>query len=519
MSETGGTKISGPDLGKDGVAPSELRDGAMLLGHFSGEPVLLTRKGTTVQAMGAKCTHYGGPLDQGLFDGVAVHCPWHHACFRPDTGEDVHAPAIDPVQCYTVEQRGGRLFVTETKPTSAARPLPASVPASVMIVGGGGAGFAAAELLRRQGYGQPVTVVSADDDAPYDRPNISKDYLGGTAPEEWIPLRPLDWYIQQRVDLLTGRRVSRLRPDTHSVELDDGRRLEYGALLLATGASPIKLDVPGAQLPHVHYLRTLHDSRAIIERATRTRRAVVVGASFIGLEVAASLRGRNLEVHVVAPDEIPMQRVLGAELGRFVRELHEQHGVRFHLGHTLASIAEHSVTLKSGTTIEADLVIVGIGVRPNLDLAEQAGLSVDRGVLVDDHLRTSAADIWAAGDIARWPDRYTGTAIRVEHWVVAERQGQSAARNMLGQQEPFVEAPFFWSMHYDVTINYVGFAEAWDEAKIVGSIPDRNCLVAYRKNGKTLAVASINRDVESLRIQVAMDRGDVEAVDEIVQGR
>ena len=469
--------------------------------------------------MGAKCTHYGGPLDQGLFDGAAVHCPWHHACFRPDTGEAVHAPAFDPVQCYAVEQRGGRLFVTGTTAASAARPLPASAPASVLIVGGGAAGFAAAEMLRRQGYEQPVTVVSTDDDAPYDRPNISKDYLGGTAPEEWIPLRPSDWYTQRRIDLLTSRRVLRITPDTHSVELDDGRRLEYGALLLATGASPVKLDVPGAQFPHVHYLRTLHDSRSIIERATRAGRAVVVGASFIGLEVAASLRARNLEVHVVAPDEIPMQRVLGAELGRFVRELHEQHGVRFHLGHTLASIAEHSVTLKSGTTIDADLVIVGIGVRPNLDLAEHAGLRVDRGVLVDEYLRTSAADVWAGGDIARWPDRYTGTAIRVEHWVVAERQGQAAARNMLGHNEPFVEAPFFWSMHYDVTINYVGFAEAWDEAKIVGSIRDRNCLVAYRKNGKTLAVASINRDVESLRIQVAMDRGDVAAVEAIVQGR
>ncbi len=519
MSETGDAQISGPDLGKDGMASSELRDGAMLLGHFGGERVLLTRKGTNVQAMGAKCTHYGGPLDQGLFDGAAVHCPWHHACFRPDTGEAVHAPAIDPVQCYTVDQRGGRLFVTGTKPMSAARPVLTSPPASVMIVGGGAAGFAAAEMLRRQGYEQPVTVVSTDDDAPYDRPNISKDYLGGTAPEEWIPLRPSDWYRQRRIDLLTGRRVLRLRPDTRSVDLDDGRHLEYGALLLATGASPVKLDVPGAQLPHVLYLRTLHDSRTIIECAARARRAVVVGASFIGLEVAASLRARNLEVHVVAPDEIPMQRVLGAELGRFVRELHEQHGVQFHLGQTLSSIAEQSVTLKSGATIDADLVIVGIGVRPNLDLAEQAGLRVDRGVLVDEYLRTNAPGIWAGGDIARWPHRYSGTAIRVEHWVVAERHGQAAARNILGHNEPFVEAPFFWSMHYDVTINYVGYAEAWDEVKILGSIPDRDCLVAYRKNGQTLAVASINRDVDSLRLQIAMDRGDVEAVEAIVQGR
>ena len=235
-------------------------------------------------------------------------------------------------------------------------------------------------MFRRRGYQQPVTIISADEDGPYDRPNISKDYLAGTAPEEWIPLRPPDWYQKTTVDLLTGRRVVRLLPDKRSVELDDGRRLEYGALLLATGASPIRLEVPGAQLPHVHYLRTLSDSRTIIERATQARRAVIVGASFIGLEVAASLRTRNLDVHVVAPEEIPMQRVLGGELGRFVREVHEQHGVQFHLGQTVASIAEQSITLKNGTKLDADLVVVGIGVRPNMELAMQAGLTVDGGV-------------------------------------------------------------------------------------------------------------------------------------------
>ncbi|HJT19238.1 MAG TPA: FAD-dependent oxidoreductase [Nitrospira sp.] len=518
MSETGGA-LSGPDLGKDGAASSELRDGAMLLGHFSGEPVLLIRKGGAVHGMGAKCTHYGGPLDQGLFDGSTVRCPWHRACFRPETGEAIHAPAIDPVPCYTVEQRDGRLFVTGTASRHADSVPAVSVPASVIIVGGGAAGFAAAEMLRRRGYQQPVTMISADDAGPYDRPNISKDYLAGTAPEEWIPLRSPDWYEKTRVDLLTGRRVVRLLPNARSVELDDVRRLEYGALLLATGASPIRLDVPGAQLPHVRYLRSLADSRAIIERAAQARRAVVVGASFIGLEVAASLRTRNVEVQVVAPEEIPMQRVLGADLGRFVRELHEWHGVRFHMGHTVASIAEHSVMLKNGTKLDADLVVVGIGVRPNLDLAEQAGLRVDHGILVDEYLRTSAPGIWAGGDVARWPDRYSGRAIRVEHWVVAERHGQAAAHNILGQNQPYTAAPFFWSAHYDVTIGYVGYAEAWDDVKMTGSIPDRECLAAYRKNGKTMAVASVNRDADSLRVQVAMERGDIAAVEAIVEGR
>ena len=362
-------------------------------------------------------------------------------------------------------------------------------------------------------------MISADEAAPYDRPNISKDYLAGNAPEEWIPLRPSDWYEKTRVELITNHRVVKLAPDDRSVTLDDGRRLEYGALMLATGASPIRLDVPGAQLPHVHYLRTLHDSRTIIQRAKQARRAVVVGASFIGLEAAAALRARNVEVHIVAPDETPLQRVLGVELGRFVREVHEQHGVRFHLGQTVASIAEHSVSLKNGTKLDADLVVVGIGVRANTDLAEQAGLRIDHGVVVDEYFCTSTTGIWAGGDIARWPDRYSGSTIRVEHWVVAERHGQSVARNMLGRHEPFTAAPFFWSMHYDMAIAYVGFAQEWESVKVVGSIPDRDCLVAYRKNGKTLAVASVNRDIDSLRVQVAMDRGDVAAVEAIVQGR
>jgi NADPH-dependent 2,4-dienoyl-CoA reductase/sulfur reductase-like enzyme/nitrite reductase/ring-hydroxylating ferredoxin subunit len=519
MSDSGGEPLSGPDFGTTGAASGELKDGGMLLGHFNGEPVLLVRKGSAIHAMGGKCTHYGGPLAEGVFDGSTVRCPWHHACFRPDTGEAVHAPAFDPVACYSVEPRNGRLFVTAKTSQSATSAPSGSVPASVLIVGGGAAGFAAAELLRREGYQQPVTIISSDDAGPYDRPNISKDYLAGKAPEEWIPLRPPDWYQQNKVELLTSRRVVRLRPEMRSVELDDGRRLEYGALLLATGASPVKLEIPGAQLPHVRYLRTLRDSRAIIAAAGHARSAVIVGASFIGLEVAASLRTRNLDVHVVAPEEIPMQRVLGPELGRFIRELHEQQGVRFHLGQSMTSITEQSVTLKNGTKLDAELVVIGIGVRPNLELAEQAGLRIDRGVWVDEMLRTSAANVWAAGDIARWPDRYSGASIRVEHWVVAEQQGQAAARNILGQNRPYTAAPFFWSSHYDVAINYVGAAQEWDDVKVVGSIPDRNCLVAYRKKGKTLAVASVNRDAESLRVQVAMDRNDAGAVEAVLGGQ
>jgi NADPH-dependent 2,4-dienoyl-CoA reductase/sulfur reductase-like enzyme/nitrite reductase/ring-hydroxylating ferredoxin subunit len=517
MSDADAHALTGPDLGAEGAAIADIPKGGMLVGHFEGDTVVLVRKGGAFYAMGGKCTHYGGPLGEGLFDGELVHCPWHHACFSPETGEAVCAPAIDAVKSFAVHQRGDRVFVRgATRPQPRRVSLP-SAPASVVIVGGGAAGFAAAETLRREGYDGAVTIVSADEAAPYDRPNLSKDYLAGVARSEWMPLRPPEWYRDTRVELSLGKRVEAIVPAERRVRLEGGASMPYGALLLATGASPLRLDLPGAGLPHAHYLRTMRDCDSILDRAKGAKQAVVVGASFIGLEVAASLTARGLRVHVVAPDAIPMERVLGPELGGFVRTLHEQHGVRFHLGQTLVGIGERSVTLEDGSLLDADLVVLGVGVRPNVQLAEEAGLKLDRGVLVDEYLGTSAEGVWAAGDIARWPDRYSGERIRVEHWVVAERQGQTAARNMLGRREPFTAAPFFWSQHYDVAINYVGYASSWDEARVTGSIADRDCLVAYRKAGRTLALATIDRDVPSLKAQVAMERGDRRAVDAILE--
>jgi NADPH-dependent 2,4-dienoyl-CoA reductase/sulfur reductase-like enzyme/nitrite reductase/ring-hydroxylating ferredoxin subunit len=478
----------------------------MLLGHANGEAVLLARRGPDVFAVGATCTHYGAPLAEGVFDGELLRCPWHHACFKASTGEVVRPPARNPVAAYVVSQRDGRIFVGARAEAGPSHVPDQPGPTSVVIVGTGAAGNAAAETLRAEGYSGPITMVGAEDTIPYDRPNLSKDYLAGKAEEDWIPLRSADFYKEKRIELVLGVRALKVDVRSRQLALSDGRRLEYGALLLATGADPVHLDTPGGDLPHVHYLRSLADSRSIIENASRTRRAVVVGASFIGLEVAASLVARDLEVHVVAPEVRPMERFLGRELGDFVRTLHEEHGVRFHLEQTVTRVDERGVTLKDGQRIDAGLVVFGVGVRPALELAEQAGLVVDRGVVVDEYLQTSEPGIFAAGDIARWPDSYTGEPIRVEHWVVAERQGQTAARNILGRGERFDAIPFFWSQHYDVPINYVGHAESWDRIDVQGSISDRDGVVAFRKAGKTLAVASIYRDVDSLRAELAMER-------------
>jgi apoptosis-inducing factor 3 len=502
---SGEQQLSGPDLAQ-GVALSELPDGGQLLGHSGGEPVLLVRRGEEIFAVGATCTHYGGPLAEGIVVDDTVRCPWHHACFSLRTGEAVRAPALNPVIVYRVERQGDRISVRDK--VDAVPHREAAGPDPVVIVGAGASGNAAAEALRREGYGGRILLIGPENETPYDRPNLSKDYLAGNAPEEWIPLHPKEFYDERKIELLLGSRVTAIDPAAKTVTLADGRSLGYGALLLATGADPVRLDIPGADLPHVHYLRSLADSRALIEKAKQARRAVVVGTSFIGLETAASLRARNVEVTAVGPDERPLGKVLGPQLGDFVRSLHEEHGVAFRLGRKPVAISESEVRLDDGAVLPADLVVIGVGVRPNVALAEAAGLAVDNGVVVNEYLETSAPGIFAAGDIARWPDPRSGERIRVEHWVVAERQGQTAALNILGRRQRFDAVPFFWSQHYDVAINYVGHASRWDAIEVDGSIPDKNAVVTFRSQGRAAAVASIFRDRESLEAELAMERGE-----------
>jgi NADPH-dependent 2,4-dienoyl-CoA reductase/sulfur reductase-like enzyme/nitrite reductase/ring-hydroxylating ferredoxin subunit len=501
------TKLAGPDFA-EGVPIADLAEGGMILGQVANEAVLLARSGGAPFAIGAECSHYHGPLAEGALVADTVRCPWHHACFSLRTGEALRAPALNPVSCWRVEQREGKLYVREKLEPArrAARTAAQAGPASVVIIGGGAAGNAAAEMLRREGYAGPVTMLSADDAEPYDRPNLSKDYLAGTAPEEWIPLHPSEFYAERGIDLKLGVRAIAIDAKAREVRLADDSRHNYGALLLGTGASPARLDVPGGNLPHVHYLRTLADSRALIAAATTARRAVVIGASFIGLEVAGSLRKRGLEVHVVAREARPMENVLGQEVGDLVRKIHEEHGVAFHLGTTPASIDRSGVTLRSGARLDADFVVVGIGVRPETALAEHSGIVVDRGVTVDAYLETNIPGIWAVGDIARWPDRLTGETIRIEHWVVAERQGQTAARNMLGARERFDAVPFFWTQQHDFSLSYVGHAAKWDRVEIDGSLAAKDCTVTYRQGSRKLAVLTIARDRDSLAAEIELER-------------
>ncbi|HEY4354745.1 MAG TPA: FAD-dependent oxidoreductase [Acidobacteriaceae bacterium] len=503
------TNDAGQEMNFDqGIPVAKIPEGKMVSGNFGDKPLLVVHQQGQFFAIDAHCTHYGGNLADGLLVGDTVRCPLHHACFSLRTGEALRAPALDALNCWKVEKVDETLFIRDKVAAEAHKP-PAQTPQSVTIVGGGGAGLAAADMLRREGYEGGITMISADSYAPCDRPNLSKDYLAGTAGEDWLPLRPADFYTRNNIESLLNSNVASIDPKAKEIHLENGSTYAFDALLLATGAKPVELKVPGAEGEKVLYLRSFADSRAIIAKTAGAKSVVVAGASFIGLEVAASLRTREIEVHVVAPGKQPLEHVLGSELGAAVRKLHEAHGVHFHLGKKIGGMEGTTVTLSDGSSLQADFVVAGVGVRPSVTLAEQAGLAIDRGVLVNEYMETSVPSIFAAGDIARWPDPHSRENIRVEHWVVAERQGQTAARNILGKKVPFHAVPFFWSQHYDKTINYVGHAEHWDSIVIDGDLDKLDCTIKFHAGGRIAAVASIGRDLENLKAEEALERESV----------
>jgi len=506
--------LTGPDFAA-GIELEGLRDGQPTLGHALGEAVVLVRQGATCFAVGATCTHYSGPLGEGLVVDGTIRCPWHHARFDLESGRPRGGPGINPLPCFDLVTEGSLVRVTgkRTPVSPSAQP---SGPKSVVIVGSGPAGAVVADTLRAEGYAGLVTLVG-EEGIPVDRPNLSKDYLAGTAPEEWLPLRDEAALAEKRITLVNSRATS-LDLSGRRVTLADGTSLAYGALVLATGASPIRPAIPGADGENVLVLRTLADSRRIIEAATAkgARRAVVVGGGFIGIEAAGALATRKLETTLVLREGVPLGNVLGEKLGRFVEELHTEHGVRFVRGAVQAIDAE-GVTLAGGTRLPADLVVVGVGVRPNVELAQAAGLRVDDGIVVDQHLRTSDPGVFAVGDVARFPYGPEGRLHRVEHFVHAERMGFCAARTLLGHEEPFRMAPFFWSQHYDVPIAYVG-SGPWDAVEVIGDPNKRDVLAVYRRQGRPVALASIYRDIESLRFEALLEAGDEAGIEALFAG-
>ena len=483
----------------------EVPDSGILAGVVGEDHVFVWRNGNRLKAYSADCPHLGGPLNKGIVVGATIRCPWHHACFDLATGEATAAPAFDALLEYAVTLDDDRFSVKPAHATTPRRTGRREDSLGTMaIVGGGAAGFAAADAIRKLGWRGGVTIFSDEAEQPYDRTLLTKDYLEGAFGDDRLPIARHS-LVDLGVDFEGDASVQQIEPEHKRLRLANGGERPYAKLLLATGAAPRRLDVPGGDLPHVMVLRSLRDCRRILANVISGARVAVVGGSFIAMEAAASLFGRGLSVDVIAPEEHPLEKVFGRELSDLVLETHARKGVRLHLGSRVARIEDKQVLLQGGERIDADIVVVGIGVEPRLQLAEAAGLTLDRGVLVNSRLQTSDRDIFAAGDIARWPDPHTGENIRVEHWVVAERQGQVAAANMLGRDQAFTMVPFFWTKHFDLSIRYVGHAAKWDEARVEGDLAHRDGLVRFRLAGRDLAVATVERDNESLRAELTME--------------
>lgn len=476
-----------------------LKNGEMKRIELEEKPVVIARFAEEYYAFGGKCSHYGGPLNEGVLKGYTVMCPWHHACFDIRSGVRLEPPAYNDLPRYPVRVEDGNVLVTlphdnEREPQGKAD---GSDNRTFVIAGGGAGGNAAAEELRRAGFRGKIVILSDVPEPPVDRPNLSKDYLDGHAKPEWIPLRGKDWYAQRDIELRLNTRVQSIDPQAHTVTPEIGEPIHYDKLLLATGGKPRQLsNVPGADLRGVYTLRTLGDADQIIEAAEQGKKAVVIGASFIGMEVAASLgSGRDVAVTVVEMESVPFARVFGEAVGRMIQKLHEENGVQFHMGAKIKRLVGdnghlNGVELESGEVLDADFVVVGIGVAPATSFLNDSGLQLeekDHSVRVNASLRSSDADIYAAGDIARWEDG-SKTGTRIEHWRVAQQHGIIAARNMLGGSEDANRhVPFFWTTQWKTTLNYVGHATSWDEIIVRGKVEDRDFIAFYVSGGKMLA--------------------------------
>ena len=467
--------------------------------------VLLARVDGRFHAVNAVCTHYGGPLAEGVLCGTRVMCPWHHAVFNIVNGDMEEPPALDALTCYDVRVEGEQLFISVPEDGSDRRtPVMAQRDTAAdsrqfVIIGAGAAGYAAAQTLREEGFRGNVVMITREDRTPYDRPNLSKDYLHGHAEPEWMPLRPDQFFKDHDIQLVLNREVTRVDAHSKTITFDGGETMEYDALLVATGGAPVRLNIPGSDLRNVCVLRSFTDADSIIETAARSRRVVVVGASFIAMEAAYSLRERGLEVTVVAPSAEPFETTLGAEIGALFRRAHESHGVRFKLGSIVyrfeGSHKVEAVMLDNGESIETDMVVLGAGVRPVTHFLEHVELDHAGGIVVDSRMRATDG-IYAAGDIASFTDVRTGDRMRIEHWRTAQQQGRVAARNMAGRDVAFDGVPFFWTRQFEVGLVYVGRAASWDEIVFDGEVSSHDFLAFYVKNEHVLAVAGMSRDRE-----------------------
>ena len=503
-----------------------------------GPKVLLTRQQGQVHAFAPNCPHYGAPLEKGkIVDGRLI-CPWHHACFKLDSGHLCEPPALDDLPTYAVREADGRILVQVPPSPPASTDKPDATPTAELggtppapetatdtrtfvIVGGGAAGEFAAQTLRREGFAGRVVLVSADEKLPYDRTKLSKAYLAGKAKPETLPLREADFYATQNIERLQNTRVTGINLATQEIQLDGQLPLHYDQLLLAPGSTPNRLpQLPGHNLPGVIPLRTQADADALLKATQAAKQVVIIGASFIGMEAASSLIGESRQVTVIAQEKVPFARVLGPEIGAMFQKMHEEKGVKFEVEAEVTALLGDNgyvtgVQLKSGKILPAEVVVLGVGVRPATDFLQEAfTLEKDGGLPVNAHL-LAVPSVYAAGDIARFPLAATGQPARIEHWRLAQQHGAVAARNMLGQQQEYTAAPFFWTQQYGKSLRYAGHAHEWDNIIYHGEVAKQDFLAFYVQAGRIAAVAGMGRDADMLYLTELLGLGRLPAPAEL----
>ncbi|MEH2184381.1 FAD-dependent oxidoreductase [Nostoc sp.] len=513
---------------------NDLNDGEMRQVSVGETEILLSRIDGKYYAVGAHCTHYKAPLAEGVLSGHHVVCPWHNAYYDVTTGDQQEPPGLDALACYKVRIEGENVIVSVPEETNGLRsPAMAQFDPNVdgrtfVILGAGAAGVHAAETLRIAGYQGRIVMITQDNRLPYDRTKLTKDYFIGKTSAEEMPLRSPDFFKEHAIEVLLNKRVEQVQTTNKTITFTDSDAgtssdsLTYDALLVATGGKPRQLDIPGADLQNILTLRSFNDTDRILTISKQKGQAVVIGSSFIGMEAAAGLRQHGLEVTVVSPDSVPFKKILGEEIGKLFQQVHEEKGVSFKFERKAVqfegSDKVEAVILDNGDRLKADIVIVGIGVQPATDFLQGIDLHPkDNSVVVDEYLRAGDG-IYAAGDIACYPDWRTNESIRVEHWRVAAQQGRIAAQNMTGKAVKFRGLPLFWTMQFDFPLRYIGHAESWDEIIVDGDLQKQEFIVFYLKNNQVLAVATSHQDTETAAISELMRSNQMLTVDELRRG-
>ncbi|XP_065843953.1 apoptosis-inducing factor 3-like [Oscarella lobularis] len=495
----------------------DLKDGEMRQVELSGGgKALLVYQNGVYSAIGHKCTHYGAPLVKGALGDGRVRCPWHGACFNVLTGDIEDFPGLDGLACYSVQLEDGDIVLKASPETlkSHKRTMTMSHMNTeedsrlFLLIGGGGASAVCAETLRQKGFKGRIVLATREADCPYDRPKLTKAM---TAKSESIQLRSSEFYKENGIEIQVSKEAVGLDLTSKSVSFSDGSTIKYDKLMIGTGGSPKKLDLPGEDLQNVFQLRTPENANQIISRI-EGKNFVVIGSSFIGMEVAASTVGKAKSVTVIGRSEVPFARVLGPEIGKAILKMHIDKGVRFIPNAKVEGFSGNDGNLTgvivNGETLPAEVCLVGAGVVPSTGFLKETGIPLsDVGNIIVDRGMKALDDVYAGGDIVEFPLPLIDESVNIGHWQIACAHGRIAAQSMLGQRAEFNSVPFFWTQMFGKSLRYCGYAKSFDTLLTHGDVEELKFAAFYARDGKVTAVASMNMDPVASRAAEILSQG------------